>query len=106
LETLPGTNNPADLPSRSMDAGDLVNSQLWWHGPSFLQGDSSYLARLQTTFETEDAKKELVKNSPVIVASQTKCGTSGIINLEKFMKVENFRRSFLIQHNIVKESTQ
>jgi len=54
----PGSNNPTDLPSRSIDASDLVNNQLWWHGPTFLQGDSSTWPDLQTTFETEDANKQ------------------------------------------------
>jgi len=89
----PGTNNHADHPSRSMDAGDLVNDQLWWRVPTFLQDDSSSWPDLQTTFETNDANKELVKNSPAIVhslASQTKHDASGVVNLEKFMNVENF----------------
>ena len=28
--------NPADLTSRGVDAEDLVDNELWWHGPTFL----------------------------------------------------------------------
>lgn len=31
---IPGKFNPADLPSRGLKAQDLVDSQLWWHGPN------------------------------------------------------------------------
>lgn len=33
----PGKLNPADLPSRGVSIGNLVNSSLWWDGPKFLQ---------------------------------------------------------------------
>ena len=77
-----------------MNAGDLVDNELWWHGPAFLNDDLSFWPDLLTTFDTEDANKELIKNSSVIVhslASQARHDANKVINLEKFMKVENFR---------------
>jgi hypothetical protein len=32
----PGVQNPADLPSRGMNARELVNEKRWWKGPEFL----------------------------------------------------------------------
>lgn len=33
---VPTRDNPADLASRGMSAGELTSSKLWWHGPSWL----------------------------------------------------------------------
>ena len=32
----PGIENPADLPSRGMNAEELKQSETWWHGPPWL----------------------------------------------------------------------
>lgn len=36
----PGTDNPADIPSRGADPHQLSNSTLWLHGPEWLQNGS------------------------------------------------------------------
>jgi hypothetical protein len=58
----PGVQNPADLPSRGMNADDLVNEERWWKGPSFLyKSESEWLTRNEIN-ETELSKGEVVKN--------------------------------------------
>lgn len=32
-------DNPADLLSRGLESRELVNANMWWHGPAFLQID-------------------------------------------------------------------
>lgn len=32
-------DNPADIISRSIDPGELIKSNLWWHGSDWLKGD-------------------------------------------------------------------
>ena len=65
----PGKENPADLPSRSGGAMDLMNNRTWWNGPSFLQQGSENWPDLPTSFDVESANAELVKNSTTIVHS-------------------------------------
>ena len=36
LEALPGTNNPADIPSQERTLPELADDDLWLHGPSWL----------------------------------------------------------------------
>lgn len=33
---VPTATNPADLASRGVMPADLINQQLWWHGPAWL----------------------------------------------------------------------
>lgn len=65
----PGKENPADLPSRSCEAVDLVVNKEWWNGPDFLKCNSDQWPDLVITFDGEDAKEELIKHSPTIIHS-------------------------------------
>ena len=67
----PGKENPADIPSRSCGALELVESNLWWNGPPFLQHDSDQWPDLVTNYEVEGANEELIKKSPAIIHSST-----------------------------------
>ena len=48
----PGLSNPADLPSRSLSAKELLNNRLWWNGPNWLSQD------------IEKYPKEVIKDLP------------------------------------------
>lgn len=39
---VPSADNPADLLSRGIPPGNLINNNLWWHGPSFLLYDHNF----------------------------------------------------------------
>ena len=35
-------NNPADIPTRPVTTDELIENDLWWHGPEFLKSDVAY----------------------------------------------------------------
>lgn len=55
-----GKDNPADLLTRGMDADQLSNSALWWHGPSWLSGLR--------------AEHEIIRNTPIEETPFSCCG--------------------------------
>lgn len=88
----PGVENPADIPSRSCMAADLVHNDLWWNGPSFLKAQIYQWPNLPTTYDREIAYEELVKKPRVVTHALTVVDGTGatIINLEKVIVLERF----------------
>ena len=66
----PGSQNPADLPSRGLTANDLATNSMWWNGPEFLQRKENEWPPIQTRQSIdESALKELVKQQPEVTHS-------------------------------------
>ena len=89
----PGKENPADIPSRSCGALELVKSTLWWNGPAFLRYNSDQWPDLVTNYEVEGANEELIKSSPAIVHSLVNTshqGDTSPVNLEEIISVKRF----------------
>ena len=89
----PGKANPADIPSRSCEACDLIRNKLWWNGPAFLQWDSEQWPDLVTNYEEEDANKELIKQPPTIVHSLVNTSSQDdavTINLEAIISQSRY----------------
>lgn len=61
----PGSDNPADLSSQSVDAIHLINNTLWWNGPAFLLNSPDSWPDLPTV----EAGKELIKSTPTVIHS-------------------------------------
>ena len=57
----PGSLNPADLPSRGLDANKLMNCNLWWEGPPFLKGSDQHWRSQMESLNDNGALKEMVK---------------------------------------------
>lgn len=55
----PGKENPADLMTRGIKASRLVNEQLWWSGPEWINSPEDYWPKLATSADlTEQDAKE------------------------------------------------
>ena len=59
--------NPADLALRGLKAADLVNNQLWWHGPKNLLSDD--LPEVDVSREVEQDDEELKKATAFVATS-------------------------------------
>ena len=87
----PGSENPADLPSRSCGGRELVHNQLWWGGPEFLKGAPELWPDIPTKYDLADAHKEEVRNPPEMVYSlPTLTSTLGPLNLEAIIDIERY----------------
>ena len=62
----PGSQNPADLPSRSCKGQELVDKKVWWNGPEFLTEPSEIWPDMPTKLNTELAVTERMQKPPVI----------------------------------------
>ena len=88
----PGSQNPADLPSRGKCSKLLANG-LRWEGPEFLRQDSSSWSRnpSDSDLETEEALKERVRKEPVVTrALASSIDNDSIVNIGKTLDLSRF----------------
>lgn len=68
---VPGTSNPADLPTRGQALHEMATSRMWWEGPSFLcESSDQWPERKDFSKESFDksedrGKERVVKNTQV-----------------------------------------
>jgi len=96
----PGSDNPADIPSRGLPGPELATSKVWWNGPPFLLFPESKWPGSSTMTSVNDrASEELVKNPPSLVhaliasnESQDRQDISKIIDCNRFSNLNKFLR--------------
>ena len=89
----PGSQNPADLPSRGK-CSKLLASGLWWEGSEFLRQDSSSWPRnpSDSELQTEEALQERVRNEPVVTrALASSIDNDSIVNIGKTLELSRFK---------------
>ena len=84
---VPGTVNPADLPTRGLSAMALAESEVWMEGPAFLKDDESTWPAAppprDNTMKTEDCERRTTSRTHF-----TKSHASMIIDSNKFSNVK------------------
>lgn len=88
----PGSENPADIPSRSCGANELISNELWWNGPKFLRQDPEKWPDHPTKYECATASAELVKGSTAMIHSMVSVAENGeaSLNLEDIMDLRRW----------------
>ena len=88
----PGVLNPADLPSRGVNASELTNSRMWWEGPAFLQLPPDKWPQQDTVKSDTYAKEEIVKTQSTVshVFSTSVTEASKLSNLEQVINPHRF----------------
>ena len=94
----PGSQNPADLPSRGNFGKHLEANSFWWQGPQFLKQEYSNWPKSPTENELADndiALKEKVKHEPNIThaMSISENDMKYIIDIERFGNKRKLLRS-------------
>ena len=84
---VPGTINPADLPTRGLSAMALAESEVWMEGPAFLKDDESTWPAApplrNTTKETEDCERRTTTRAHI-----TNSGDGVFMNPNKFSNLK------------------
>lgn len=82
--------NPADLASRGISPSELMNSELWWNGPSFLNNEEAEWPVPLLNFECSDDlnKDEWLKEVKPIMFLYKNHDEDFIINCSSFRRLQ------------------
>ena len=105
----PGSENPADIPSRGMSVTNLTKSQTWFHGPEWLLSSEEYWPSTTLETELESATEELrAGKGKTSVLLSTVPSSPSIIDCKRFssyerlLRVTAYVRRFI--HNVQKKN--
>ena len=88
----PGSQNPADIPSRGLSPSELLHNHLWWCGPSWIQLDQC--SDIIFSEAPEDCLVELkaeVQHTLEVTTSTTKT-ISNIIDIKNYSTINRLLR--------------
>ena len=89
-----GTENPADIGSRGVNASQLKSSKLWWEGPSWLKGCKQDWPRFNETDRSERVSVDVERKKETFLSIQTKIqtGISNVIDIGRFNSLNRLLR--------------
>ncbi|XP_055633776.1 uncharacterized protein LOC129774103 [Toxorhynchites rutilus septentrionalis] len=104
-----GHNNPADIISRGLSPSKLLQSQLWWKGPSWLQQPTDSWPTFVPDIQTDsDVSKDIRKTSIVFTApsSITQPFIEEYVvrfsNYQKMLRVMSYAQRFIKNSSVSK----
>ena len=87
METLPGKDNPADIPSRGLDINVVLRKELWLLGPKFLSQDESLWPT--TAYEgRSESDTEGSVNAVMTADTQKVLDLKEVIDITKYNKLK------------------
>ena len=94
----PGLKNPADLATREMSPKKLVESNLWWHGPDFLQSlecqwPETPVSAISNNLELKTPKPGARQTTHVLTNSSKEiCDISKLFDVERYSSLRRLLR--------------
>ena len=89
----PGKENPADIGSRGIGAGNLKNSRIWWKGLEWLVKGKGYWPKNDCVERTDEVDVESKKNVAVLVGLEVKkCLIGSVIDVCRFSDMDKLLR--------------
>ncbi len=86
----PGSDNIADLPSRSCSSKQLLNHKSWWTGPVFLQDDPEKWPDIATQYQSDIADTELQKTPKLITHSLSAVAAEKRVNMDDIIDITRY----------------
>ncbi|XP_061141400.1 ninein-like protein isoform X3 [Syngnathus typhle] len=86
-----GKMNPADLPTRGQHAKSLIESQLWWSGPTSLHA-ADKAQDIDNDHVVNEVNTELKSKHQAVVQLTSAEQTETLLNLEKYSRLKTVLR--------------
>ena len=88
----PGTQNPADLPSRGMYGPTVERNFFWWEGPGFLKRPPTEWPVQKEDFESKSALVESIKQIPNVARVLASKEISSISNIVEIGRIRTYQK--------------
>lgn len=96
------SENPADLPSRGISSAEILNCNLWWNGPTFLQQPNSDFFKLPTPIKIGQVPEE--KKVSLVTSNQDTFWTDIFARFSRFSTLQRTIAYILRFKNIALKS--